>query len=295
MGDQVFTVAGAIGEGNLHPQDATHLYLGGGEGGAVGAHHGPGGSVVGRRFPGVGKHSQAVGIGDSRGVDRDWSPFGGGAVADHRRAGGGPQRSRGEHVAIGESQDLDTPEGVHPVVGQQAHPADPVVRDGHAAVGVAQHCVVGTGAAEYRDVHPGRSLPDLPHDAQLGGTDRPSHQPTLENVDGTGELHRAIGVEQPDAGIEIHIPVDDVIAAATLNDVGAPSAEEDISIRKAGGSPQHRGQAGDHGDAVGIEYMVGFREGIGEQAALENVVAVPAGETLHLHEAIEKIDGQVGR
>ena len=89
--------------------------------------------------------------------------------------------------------------------------------------------------------------------------------------------------------------MDDVIAAAALNDVGAAAAEEDISAREAGGSPQHRGQAGDPGDAVGIEHMVGFREGIGEQAALELVVAVPAGETLHLHEAIEKIDGQVWR
>ena len=89
--------------------------------------------------------------------------------------------------------------------------------------------------------------------------------------------------------------MEDVIAAAAFHDVGAASAEEDIAAREAGGSPQHRGQAGDHGDAAGIEYMVGFREGIGEHAALENVVAVPAGETLHLHEAIEKIDGQVGR
>ena len=89
--------------------------------------------------------------------------------------------------------------------------------------------------------------------------------------------------------------MEDVIAAAAFHDVGAASAEEDIAAREAGGSPQHRGQAGDHGDAAGIEKMVGFREGIGEHAALENVVAVPAGETLHLHEAIEKIDGQVGR
>ena len=57
--------------------------------------------------------------------------------------------------------------------------------------------------------------------------------------------------------------MDDVIAAAALNDVGAASAEEDISAREAGGSPQQRGQAGDHGDAIGVEYVVGFREGIG--------------------------------
>ncbi len=47
--------------------------------------------------------------------------------------------------------------------------------------------------------------------------------------------------------------MEDVIAAAAFHDVGAASAEEDIAAREAGGSPQHRGQAGDHGDAAGIE------------------------------------------
>ena len=40
--------------------------------------------------------------------------------------------------------------------------------------------------------------------------------------------------------------------------------------------------------------MVPFGEGVRQEAALEDVVAVPAGESFHFQEAIEQIDGQIG-
>ena len=117
----------------------------------------------------------------------------------------------------------------------------------------------------------------------------------MEGVDRAGELHRAVGVEQADAGIEIDITVDDVITAPAFHHIGAAAAEDDVAAAEAGGTPQQRGKPADHGDAGRIEYVVHLGERIGQQATLEGVVAIPSGEALHLHEAIEQIDGNVGR
>ena len=219
MGHPVFTVARSIGEGDLHPQDATDLGLGGGEVRAVGAHHGPGGAVVRRHFPGVGEHSQAIDVGDARGVGRDCDSFGRSGVTDHRLSCSCPSSRRSRYVAVGETENLNPPERIHTVSEWDEGANCAIVCDRDAVIGVPHHRVISLVATEHGNINTSSSRADFPHDAQLRGSDGSSQQAGLEGVDGARKFRCAVGVGEANAGIEIHISVDDVIAAATFDHV----------------------------------------------------------------------------
>ena len=88
--------------------------------------------------------------------------------------------------------------------------------------------------------------------------------------------------------------MDDVITAAALDHIGPAPTQDDVAIGEARGAPQQGGQTSNHGDASRIQHVIALGEGIRQQPAPQGVVSIPAGQALHFHKAIKKIDGQVG-
>ena len=295
QGNEVLAVAAAIEEGHLNPQNPAHLRLGGCEGGAVGAHHCPGHAVVGGHFPGVGEDAQAIGVADRGRVDGDRHPFRGRVVADAGETYGGARSGGSGDVSINEAQDLNPPECIDAVIAQQCAELGAVVGNGQAVVCIAQHRVISLPAAEYGDVNAGRALAYLAHDFELRGAYGAGDQAALIGINRAGIFGAAVKIGQHDAGIEIDIAVDDVIAAAAFDRVRATATEQDVALGEYGYTPQQWGQATDHCHAGGIQHVVVDLQRIRGQPSLENVVAVPAGEALHFHEAVEEIDRKIGR
>ena len=236
LGNEVFSIPGAIHEGHLHTQDGAHLRLARGEA-RGGAHHDPGQAAVAGCFPRIGKGTETVHVSDGADIDLKRPSFCRRGRKDLRKTRGSASGTGSHNVPISKAKQFDVAQGVNTI---QQHSGDwsPVVANGHRVVCVSDDRVISSIAPEDSNIDARGASLDGAVNAELGRIDRSGGQPLLEGGKVPSEFNRTVSVGESDLRIQEGVSVDEVITAPTLNGVGTTSAQKNVAIREPSGAPQ---------------------------------------------------------